>query len=84
MQRRSICREEAHPDGVGVQQHAEQELGVVGWVTVPVVTVGPVEGAEVELVDYVEQEPGEMIVRQPVAQVGWEQKGLSRSPRRKL
>jgi hypothetical protein len=45
-------------------------------VTVPVVTVGPVGGPEVDLVDHVEQEPGEMIVRQPVAQVGWEQEGL--------
>jgi hypothetical protein len=29
----------AHPDRVGVQQHAEQGLGVVGGVAVPVVAV---------------------------------------------
>jgi hypothetical protein len=59
----------AHPDRVGVQQHAEQDLGVVGGVAVPVITVGPVEGLEVELVDHVEDEPGEVAFGEPVAQV---------------
>jgi hypothetical protein len=66
----------AHPDGVGVQEHAEQELGVVGRVTVPVVTVGPVEGPEVDLVDHVQDEPGEVAVGEPVAQVRGQQEGL--------
>jgi hypothetical protein len=74
----------AHAHAVAVQQHAEQQLGVVGGVAVPVVAMLPVEGREVELVDDVEDEPGEMIVGEPVAQVGGSRKGWSRSPRRKL
>jgi hypothetical protein len=35
-----------------------------------------VEGRQVELVDDVEDEPGEMILGEPVTQVGWEQEGL--------
>jgi hypothetical protein len=66
----------AHPDGVGVQQHAQQQLGVVGGVAVPVGAVRPVEGSQVELVDHVEDEPGQVAFGEPVAQVGWEQEGL--------
>ena len=66
----------AHPDGVGVQQHAQQQLGVVGRSAVP---VGPVDGKErsqVELVDHVKHEPGEVVGGQPVAQVRREQERL--------
>jgi hypothetical protein len=66
----------AHPDGVSVQQHAQQGLGVVGGVAVPVVAVGSVEGLKVELVDHVDHEPGEVAFGEPVAQVGWQQEGL--------
>jgi hypothetical protein len=45
----------AHPVGVGVQQHAEQRLGVVGGVAVPVVAVGSVERDKVELVHHVQE-----------------------------
>jgi hypothetical protein len=41
-----------------------------------VVAVGRVEGCQVELVDHVEDEPGEMVLGEPVAQVGREQEGL--------
>jgi hypothetical protein len=75
-QRRSIWREERTPQAVAVQQHTQQQLGVVGGVAVPVVAVRSVEGVEVELVDHVEDEPGEVVVGEPVAQVGWEQEGL--------
>jgi hypothetical protein len=51
---------------------------------VPVVTVGPVEGLKVELVDHVEEEPGQMVGREPVEQVGGSRKGWSRSQPRKL
>jgi hypothetical protein len=44
---------------------------------VPVVAMGPVERAEVDLVDDVDQEPGEMTFGEPAAQVGWEQEGLA-------
>jgi hypothetical protein len=43
---------------------------------VPVVAVRPVEGLKVELVDHVEDEPGEMILGEPVAQVRRQQEGL--------
>jgi hypothetical protein len=62
---------------MNAQQHAEQGLGVVGGVAVPVVAVLPVEGLKVDLVDHVDEEPGEVVVGQPVAQVGWEQEGLA-------
>jgi hypothetical protein len=65
-----------HAKAIGVQQHAEQQLGVVGGVAVPVVAVGPVEGRQVELVDHVQDEPGEVAGGEPVAQVGWEQERL--------
>ena len=66
----------AHPKAVAVEQHAQQGLGVVGGVTVAVVAVGSVERGEVELVDHVEDEPGEVAVGEPVAQVRREQEGL--------
>src|SRR6266702_4463476 len=59
----------AHADAVAIQQHAEQELGIIGGVPVPVpvVTVGPVERVDVQLVDHVEDEPGQVALGQPVA-----------------
>jgi len=74
----------AHPDGVGVQQHAEQGLGVVGGVAVPVGAVAAQERRRVELVDDVQDEPGQVVGWQPVAQVRRQQDGWSRSPGRKL
>ncbi len=41
-----------------------------------VVAVGQVEQGEVELVDDVEEEPGEMILGEPVPQVWGQQEGL--------
>jgi hypothetical protein len=66
----------AHPNRVGVQQHAQQRLGVVGGVAVPVGPVGLEERLKVELVDHVQHKPGQMIGWEPVAQVRWEQEGL--------
>jgi hypothetical protein len=42
----------------------------------PIGSVGLEERAKVELVDDVEHEPGQVVGRQPVAQVGWEQECL--------
>jgi hypothetical protein len=42
----------------------------------PVVAMLPIEGRVVELVDDVQDEPGEMILREPVAQVRGQQEGL--------
>jgi hypothetical protein len=66
----------AHAQAVAVQQHAEQELWVVGGVPMPVIAVCSVERGKVELVDHVEDEPGEVALGQPVAQVRREQEGL--------
>jgi hypothetical protein len=66
----------AHPQTVGVEEHAEQQLGVIGGMAVPIGPVRPVEGFEVELIDHVEDEPGEVAFGEPVAQVGREQEGL--------
>jgi hypothetical protein len=65
-----------HPDRVGVQQHTEQRLGLVGGMAVPVGTIGAQEWTEVELVDDVKDEPGQMIGGQPVAQVRGQQERL--------
>jgi hypothetical protein len=65
-----------HAKAVGVEQHAEQRLGVGGGVAVPVVPVRSVERRQVELVDHVEDEPGEVAFGEPVAQVRGQQKGL--------
>ena len=51
---------------------------------VAVVAVGQVERVEVELVDDVEDAPGEVALREPVAQVRGKRKAWSRSARRKL
>jgi hypothetical protein len=66
----------AHADAVAVQQHAQQGLWVVGGMPMAVITVDTVEGLQVELVDHVEDEQGEVAGGEPVAQVGWEQEGL--------
>jgi hypothetical protein len=66
----------ANPDGVGVQQHTEQQLGVIGRVAVPVGAVDAQERLKVELVDHVQDEPGQVVGWQPVAQVGREQERL--------
>jgi hypothetical protein len=74
----------AHAKAVGVQQHAEQHLGVVGGVAVAVVAVGPIERGEVKLVDHVQDEPGEVAFGEPVAQVRGSRNRWSQSPRKKL
>jgi hypothetical protein len=35
--------------------------------------VGLEEWAQVDLIDYVEHEPGQVVGRQPIADIGWEQ-----------
>jgi hypothetical protein len=51
---------------------------------VPIVTMGTVEGLKVDLVDDVEDEPGEMPFGSQSRRSGASRKGWSRSPRRKL
>jgi hypothetical protein len=74
----------AHPDRICVEEHAEEERWVVGGVVVPVGPVRPVEECEVKLVDDVQDEPGQVVGREPIAQVGGSRKGWSRSQPRKL
>jgi hypothetical protein len=45
-------------------------------VAVPVIAVGSVERLKVELVDHVEDEPGEVALGEPVAQVRRQEEGL--------
>jgi hypothetical protein len=59
-----------HPGRIGVEEHAQQRLGVVGRVAVPVGPVGGKERAQVQLVDHVAHEPGQVVGGQPVARVG--------------
>jgi hypothetical protein len=66
----------AHAKAVAIEQEAEHGLGVGGGMAVPIIPVGSVEGVEVDLVDDVEDEPGEMVVGEPVAQVGGQQERL--------
>jgi hypothetical protein len=65
-----------HPDGVGVQQHAQQRLGVVGRMAMPIGPVGTQERRKVDLVNDIAHEPGEMVLGQPVARVRGEQERL--------
>jgi hypothetical protein len=65
-----------HAKAAAVQQHAKQQLGVVGRMPVPIGPVGTKERLEVDLVDHVEEEPRQVVVGQPVSQVGREQDGL--------
>ena len=58
----------AHADAVGVQQHAQQGLGVVGGV--PVITLCPGQGREVELVGDVEDEPVRTASRMSASAIG--------------
>jgi hypothetical protein len=64
------------PGAVCIQQHAQQHPGLVGGPAVAVGAIGGQEGAEVELVDDVEHEPGQVVGWEPLAQVRREQKRL--------
>jgi hypothetical protein len=66
----------AHPDRIGVQQHTQQGLGVVGRMAAPVSPIAAQERLQVQLVDDVQHEPGQVVGWQPVAQVRGQQKGL--------
>ena len=52
---------------VGVDEQGEHHLGVVRCTTVAIGAVGGVEGLEVELLDRLDHEPGEVVFIQPVA-----------------
>ena len=66
----------ADPDAVAIQQHAQQHPGLIGGPAVPIRSVRLEERVKVELVDHIKHEPGQMIGRQPVTQVRWEQERL--------
>jgi hypothetical protein len=66
----------AHPGGVAIQEHAQQHLRTIGGMPVAVGPVHLVKRREIELVDNVDDEPGEVALGQPVAQVGRQQEPL--------
>jgi hypothetical protein len=49
---------------------------VFGAAAMPIGSIGGQERTQIELVDHVEHEPGQMIGWQPLAHIRWEQKGL--------
>jgi hypothetical protein len=51
---------------------------------VPVSTIGSKGRLQVELVDDVEDEPGQMVAGQPVTQVRGSRRGWSRLPRKEV
>jgi hypothetical protein len=64
--------------------HPEQGLGVVGGVVVPIGPIATQERTQVELVDHVQDEPGQMVLGSQSRRSGGSRKGWSRSPQRKL
>ena len=63
-------------DAVGVGEQADHHLRLVGGGAVAVGAIGGVEGLEVELLDRLDHEPGEVVVGQPIAQVRRQQQRL--------
>jgi hypothetical protein len=74
----------AHAQAVAVEEHAQQGLGVVGGVAVPVGPVGTKEGLEVDLVGDVEDDQARWPSGSQSRRSGGSRKGWSRSPRKKL
>jgi hypothetical protein len=66
----------ADPGAVRIQQHRQQHPGLIGGPAVPIGPIRDQEPIKIQLVNHVEDEPGQVVGRHPVAQVGWEQKGL--------
>jgi hypothetical protein len=73
----------AHPGRIRIQQHPKQGLGVVGGMAMPVSPIATQERRQVELVDDVQDEPGEWSSGSQSRRSGGSRKGWSRSPRRK-
>jgi hypothetical protein len=60
---------------VGVQQQHDHHRRLERGSTPAVLPIGAVDGAQIDLLDGVEHEPGEVILRQPLAQA-WRQQQL--------
>jgi hypothetical protein len=65
------------PGAVGVGEQGEHHLRIVRRSAVAVGAVGGVERLEVEFVDRLDHEPGEVILRQPVAEIRRQEQGLA-------
>ena len=63
-------------DRVGVGEQGEHHLRLVRGGAVAVGAVGGVEGLEVELLDRLDHEPGEVVLGEPLAQVRRQQQRL--------
>ena len=66
----------ADAGAIGIQQHGQQHPRRIGGPAMPIGPVGLEERAQVQLVDDVEHEPSQMVGREPLADIGWEQEGL--------
>jgi hypothetical protein len=64
------------PGAIGIQQHPSSIRGSYAARPCPVGAIGLEERAQVQLVDHVQDEPGQVAGWQPVAQVGREQERL--------
>jgi hypothetical protein len=62
------CARGAPAGRVAVEQERDHQLRVVGCTAVAVLAVAGVEGLEIELLDRRQDEPGEVVLRQPLAQ----------------
>jgi hypothetical protein len=58
---------------VGVEHQGDHHRRIVGCSAPAVVAVGGVEGLQVDLIDGVQDEPGEVVIGEPLAQVGGHQ-----------
>ena len=63
-------------NAIGVGEQGQHHLGVVGCPAVAVGAIGGVEGVEVELLDRLDHEPGQVALVEPVAKVWWQQHRL--------
>jgi hypothetical protein len=76
--------ETSAPPGSRHTAAPQQQLGVVGGMAVPVITMRPVERREVELVDDVQDDPGRWPPGSQSRRSGGSRKGWSRSTPKKL
>jgi transposase len=64
------------PARIGVEQQRHHHRRVIGRPAAAVLPIGRIENVEVHLADGVDDKPGEVVLRQPVPDVGWHQKRL--------
>jgi len=63
-------------DAVGVEQERHHHLGLEGRGAPPVLPVPHIEGAKIHLLDGIQEEPGEVVLGQPLLEARGQQVGL--------